>query len=96
MTRAQALLIIVGDPDVLGLDPLWRSFLNYVHKNGGWKGLPIPWDVRAAVREEGGYDAEARARGKTDLDELAARVQAMSVEAEEDDAAVERPWADRE
>ncbi|CAE6520072.1 unnamed protein product [Rhizoctonia solani] len=44
ITRAQALLIIVGDASVLGLDPLWRSFLAYVHQEGGWKGSPIPWD----------------------------------------------------
>ncbi|KAJ1310105.1 hypothetical protein OPQ81_006853 [Rhizoctonia solani] len=44
VTRAQALLIIVGDASVLGLDPLWRSFLTYVHQEGGWKGGPIPWD----------------------------------------------------
>ena len=44
MTRAQALLIVIGDPDVLGLDPLWRAFLNYIHSNGTWKGLAIPWD----------------------------------------------------
>ncbi|KAG8984017.1 hypothetical protein FRB90_005620, partial [Tulasnella sp. 427] len=49
MTRAQALLIVVGDPDVLGLDPLWRSFLNYVHSSGGWKGRRISWDPNEPV-----------------------------------------------
>ncbi|EAU82902.2 RNA helicase [Coprinopsis cinerea okayama7 len=45
VTRAQALLIVVGNPQVLGLDPLWRSFLNYVYLNDGWTGsIDIPWD----------------------------------------------------
>ncbi|KAJ7931318.1 hypothetical protein B0H13DRAFT_1858158 [Mycena leptocephala] len=39
VTRAQALLIVIGDPDVLSLDPLWRSFLNYIYTNGGWTAL---------------------------------------------------------
>lgn len=29
---------------ILGLDPLWRRFLNYVYRNGGWKGLQPDWD----------------------------------------------------
>lgn len=46
MTRAQALLIVIGDPNVLSLDPLWRSFLNYVYNNGGWTGhLKPSWDT---------------------------------------------------
>ncbi|KAG9031548.1 hypothetical protein FRB95_002542 [Tulasnella sp. JGI-2019a] len=35
ITRPKGLLIIVGDPIVLGLDPLWRKFLNHIHVNGG-------------------------------------------------------------
>ncbi|KAG9024583.1 hypothetical protein FRB95_011337 [Tulasnella sp. JGI-2019a] len=49
ITRAQALVIIVGDPDVLGLDPLWRSFLNYIHIGGGWRGRKIAWDPTEPV-----------------------------------------------
>ena len=55
ITRAQAMLIIVGDPQVLSLDPLWRVFLNYVYLNGGWTGLDITWDPEAEVDEAGGY-----------------------------------------
>lgn len=43
VTRAQALLIIVGDPTILSLDPLWRNFLNYIHSSGGWTNLPKDW-----------------------------------------------------
>ncbi|KAH7327647.1 AAA domain-containing protein [Rhizoctonia solani] len=47
ITRAQALLVVVGDPFVLGLDNLWRRFLYYVYRSGGWKGVPFPWDSEA-------------------------------------------------
>ena len=89
MTRAQALLIVVGDPGVLGIDPLWRSFINVVHENGGWRGPPIPWDPKEPVREDGGYDAEARDRGAADLNDIANRLRAMDLD-EEYEAAVDR------
>ncbi|KAF8343993.1 P-loop containing nucleoside triphosphate hydrolase protein [Cantharellus anzutake] len=47
VTRAQALLIVVGDPVVLSLDPLWRSFMDYVHENGGWTGMKKDWGGHA-------------------------------------------------
>lgn len=93
MTRAQALLIVIGDPDVLGLDPLWRCFLNYVHKSGGWKGRRISWDPnepvdrtppRAGPRRgkelesaETGYDAAVRKQAQTEMEELIARTKGL-------------------
>jgi helicase MOV-10 len=45
ITRAQSLLIVVGNPAILGLDGLWRSFLNFVYSQGGWRGSDgPPWD----------------------------------------------------
>ncbi|KAA1478146.1 P-loop containing nucleoside triphosphate hydrolase protein [Dentipellis sp. KUC8613] len=44
LTRAQAMLIVIGDPAVLGQDLLWRTFLNYVHKHGGSIGERYDWD----------------------------------------------------
>jgi helicase MOV-10 len=41
--------VIIGDPDVLALDPLWREFLNYIHRRGGWKGSRIGWDPNEPV-----------------------------------------------
>ncbi|KIL59259.1 hypothetical protein M378DRAFT_169528 [Amanita muscaria Koide BX008] len=32
MTSAQVLLIVVGNPAILSLDPLWRSDLNYLRE----------------------------------------------------------------
>ncbi|THH06265.1 hypothetical protein EW146_g9665 [Bondarzewia mesenterica] len=46
LTRAQALLVVIGDPAVLGRDPLWRAFLNFVHSRGGCKGKEFGWNPR--------------------------------------------------
>lgn len=76
VTRAQALLIVIGDPTVLGLDPMWRSFLNYVYHAGGWRGDPPPWNPDAPVREAGVCAQDA---ALADLHELTARLDALSV-----------------
>ncbi|KAK7439801.1 hypothetical protein VKT23_017376 [Stygiomarasmius scandens] len=102
VTRAQALLYIVGDPSVLALDPLWRSFLNYVHVNGGWSG-PIPtWDTSAPVDEAGGYDAAVRAAAVEDMNEFTRRMETLTLDSVRDedgdgdvdaaDANIDRPW----
>ncbi|OSX63564.1 hypothetical protein POSPLADRAFT_1045879 [Postia placenta MAD-698-R-SB12] len=58
ITRAKALLIVIGDPLVLSIDPLWRKFLNYVALNNGWRGIPISWDPHAPneIRDQGVED----------------------------------------
>jgi len=74
VTRAKALLIIVGDPLVLGLDPLWREYLNSIHTGGGWRGRRIPWDPREPVNLDGGYDAYLRVCALRDADALERRL----------------------
>ncbi|TDL24433.1 P-loop containing nucleoside triphosphate hydrolase protein, partial [Rickenella mellea] len=49
ITRAQALLIVIGNPLSLSLDPLWRAFLNKVYHGGGWTGKHIDWDPNEPV-----------------------------------------------
>jgi helicase MOV-10 len=63
MTRAQALLIVVGNPIVLSLDALvCRSCLNYVHTKGGCREIGEPVNIK-----ENDYDAKYRAKaGATD------------------------------
>ncbi|QRW00523.1 RNA helicase [Ceratobasidium sp. AG-Ba] len=106
VTRAQALLIIVGDASVLGLDPLWRSFLTYIHQNGGWKGIPIPWQTTSV----NSYNAASRREGAmADLASLIERTRTMNLslggagggsgeadEVEIEEANVDRPWRDDE
>ncbi|KAF7323612.1 RNA helicase [Mycena kentingensis (nom. inval.)] len=86
ITRAQALLIVIGDPNVLGLDPLWRAFLNFVHSNGGWTGADIPLGLERACR---------RVRGQR----FTRRMEEMAVAGaaeEEDGNVVDRPWQEAE
>jgi helicase MOV-10 len=85
VTRAQALLIIVGDPEVLSLDPLWRGFLNYVYLNGGWTGPDITWDPKAEVDEAGGYDKQANDTAQFDMIEFARRMEAITLDEVDED-----------
>ncbi|KAF9057246.1 P-loop containing nucleoside triphosphate hydrolase protein [Panaeolus papilionaceus] len=98
VTRAQALLIVVGDPQVLSLDPLWRSFLNYIHNNGGWTGPAITWDPQEEVNEAGGYDALVRDKAGLDMSEFTRRMEEMTMKevGDDDNAGVDRPWRDVE
>ncbi|PPQ87958.1 hypothetical protein CVT25_001143 [Psilocybe cyanescens] len=98
VTRAQALFIIVGDPQVLSLDPLWRSFLNYIYLQGGWTGPDITWDPNSPVDEAGGYDKAVRQTATLDMNKFARRMEGLALaEVDEDlDADVDRPWRDVE
>ena len=43
IARARASLIVVGDPEILGKDKLWRIFLNYIESRKGWTGKVQSW-----------------------------------------------------
>jgi helicase MOV-10 len=43
-TRAQALLIVIGDPEVLGKYEHWRTFLQYVKSRQGYTGKMCDWE----------------------------------------------------
>jgi hypothetical protein len=45
VTRAKALVIIVGNPAVLVNDPNWAALLAYVYRNKGWVGDAPPAKV---------------------------------------------------
>lgn len=101
VTRAQALLVVIGDSSVLSLDPLWRGFMNYIHQAGGWKGLQPDWDTAEPVRLEGGYDQEVAQQAWGEMERLVERTRALVLESSErvvddteDDGvgAVDRPW----
>eukprot|EP01047_Picozoa_sp_COSAG01_P080761 COSAG01_NODE_15831_length_1295_cov_1.439799_2_plen_185_part_01 len=42
VTRAIALLIVVGDPRVLWHDPHWGELLRFCHERGAYVGCPLP------------------------------------------------------
>lgn len=41
VTRAIALLIVIGNPDILQCDPNWRSLIEYCVENDSYNG-PLP------------------------------------------------------
>ncbi|XP_066284664.1 RNA helicase Mov10l1-like isoform X3 [Branchiostoma lanceolatum] len=46
ITRAQALLVMVGNPHVLGQDPYWLSLLQYCVDQGAYTGCSLPLTVK--------------------------------------------------
>lgn len=78
VTRAQALLIVIGNPILLSLDPLWRGFMNYVYLRGGWKGKKIDWDPDVPIDNYlGSYDAQRRLQVQRANEDMITRLQAM-------------------
>ncbi|KAH9835323.1 AAA domain-containing protein [Rhodofomes roseus] len=67
ITRAKALLVVVGNASVLSTDPLWRRFLNYVHLKNGWHGEPISWNPAEPVLDDGEYASQLREQGVADV-----------------------------
>ncbi|PFH46786.1 hypothetical protein AMATHDRAFT_50790 [Amanita thiersii Skay4041] len=98
ITRTQALLIIVGDPQVLSIDPMWRSFLNYIYNNRGWKGPSPDWDTTAPVDAEGKYDEIIRERANLDMNDFTRRMEQMTLDGidEDDGGGVDQPWREVE
>lgn len=95
ITRAQALMIIVGNPTVLSLDPMWRTLLNYIHGGGGWRGKHIQWNPLDPVLP-GGYDQERRDQAHGEAEEMLARLRAHIVDNTEDLAAFGQDVSDNE
>lgn len=80
VTRAKALLVVVGDPATLSLDPLWRRFLTLIYRNGGWAGDDIPWDVENDIEDD--QLEEATRIGVLDnMQQLAERIEAQTLDA---------------
>ena len=91
ITRAKALLIVIGDAAILSLDPIWRGFMNHVYLGGGWRGELPTWDVNATVRDDADYVDELQEALAAEMSVLMSR---LSLEGEdlEGDANVDRPF----
>ena len=74
VTRAQALLIVVGDSSVLCMDPMWRGFMNYVYMNGGWRGDEPIWNTRQDVSMTADYARDMREDAASWAAEVIARL----------------------
>lgn len=79
LTRAQALLIVIGNPVVLSLDPLWRAFLNFVYMKGGWKGKNIDWNPEEPILPTGEhvYGLERKSKEEGEMEETIAQLRAL-------------------
>nr|VWP00270.1 Adenylate cyclase [Ganoderma boninense] len=92
ITRAKALLIVIGDAAILSLDPIWRGFMNHVYLGGGWRGDLPTWDANAPVRDDAqDYVDELQEALAAEMSVLMSR---LSLEGEdlEGDANVDRPF----
>jgi len=61
ITRAQALLIVIGDPEVLVKYEHWRTFLKYIKSRKGWAGKMHDWESEIAPPP--GYEIISRKGG---------------------------------
>ncbi|KIJ55277.1 hypothetical protein M422DRAFT_199403 [Sphaerobolus stellatus SS14] len=102
VTRAKALLIVVGDSNILGLDPMWRAFLNYIYLGGGWVGKKPRWDISSEASLPGG-DEQWLARMQGERTEAFRRaLQILRVHENEnlegngEDGNYELPWREQE
>lgn len=78
------MLIVIGNPHILSLDPLWRTFMNYVHTGGGWRGTKPDWDPTQDVRDDVQYDADMRRRAEGEIEDTIARLRALIAEKSQD------------
>lgn len=93
LTRAQALLIVIGNPVILALDPLWRAFLNFVYTQGGWTGSRPTWNWEDEVDfTNASYDTTLQERALGAGEEMMARLKALIVK----ESSVEFPLVEEE
>ncbi len=100
VTRAQALLIVIGDPKVLSLDPLWKGFIDYVHIHGGYKGVPIDWDPKEVLDPNVNLSDLRRERSLGERNAMMMRLRADIAanvnDMQELDGNVDLPWRTHE
>lgn len=65
-----ALLVVIGDPCVLGMDLLWRAFLNFVHSRGGCTGKPFNWNPQEQTLPPGYEEVEDQERALIEGEEF--------------------------
>ena len=70
ITRAQALLIVIGDPEVLVKYYHWRTFLKYIKSRKGWTGKMHDWEDEEVVQEVPPFEIVPRKGGAVYGDEF--------------------------
>ena len=93
------MLIVIGNPEVLSLDPMWRSFLNYIRRNNGCIGAEISWNYHQDVDVTGDYAGGYINARIDDMNALTIRLQERTLarasvgdgESDDDGGNVDRP-----
>ncbi|KAJ1301619.1 hypothetical protein OPQ81_008866 [Rhizoctonia solani] len=70
LTRAQALMIIIGNGPVLLLDPYWNSFIRYVYSSGGCTGDNLEGFIQPQGDYSSGIFAEMRKENPQYMDQI--------------------------
>ena len=91
---------------MLMLDPLWKSFLQYIQNNGGWIGPEIQWE---SADDSSKPSENGQNRSSIDMNVFSRRIESLTMKAasddekgdipegeEEVDANIDRPWRDLE
>ncbi|XP_059904426.1 putative helicase mov-10-B.2 [Gadus macrocephalus] len=66
VTRAKALLIMVGNPIVLGTDPVWNSFIEHCKDNGGYTGVSYAEEEEDVVARLAALWTSIEPKGETE------------------------------
>lgn len=82
---------------------MWKRFLTYIHRNGGWRGIPIPW----ADDEDDSWNP--RKAEYSAMETLIRRVNGLDIDSDSEDgqdeqdereqeidAGGDKPWRDLE
>lgn len=91
------MLVVVGNPDILSLDPTWRAFLRYIHSRGGWKGKKFVWDpAEGEEGQEDSYEAKLRSAMMDQAADAITRLKAMILQTSDGGPWVEPELTDEE
>ncbi len=73
LTRVASLLVIVGSPRILWRDPVWRRFLEYVARHGGYEGPSLaslqqqrPGESAPVTEDADAFDSALEVGGERD------------------------------
>ncbi|KAF9969704.1 hypothetical protein BGZ73_007807 [Actinomortierella ambigua] len=70
LTRAKAMLIIVGNPELLILDDHWNEYLHFCIRNAAYTGCPLPDSVLNASANDQKRGGAGGTMGRLELNDL--------------------------
>ena len=95
ITRAKALLVVVGDPNTLINDTSWKELLHYAVENDAYSGCPMPLLMEGADHDVGDLASRMAALASSSLGSATAASIFPSLSADQSDLYMDyddRPW----